>query len=199
MIGPTAALLVAVFVLLVLSQPHRTPAAAPDVLATQTTVALGAAATTAGTTVGEPTDATTGSAPPTLTTTLASPTVSPVAGALGETMRVFDGGVSVGTVTVVEMDPFAMGQTERVEIRVRYIAGAAGWPIDPGAWDGTSADGSVFSAYTGGRSPALRATTLAAHGSFEAWFEVDFPSAAREPLLTYAATDGTILFTVPLP
>jgi hypothetical protein len=127
------------------------------------------------------------------------PTASPVAAALGEAVRIFDTGISLGSVTVVEMDPFTMGQTERVEILVRYLAGTASWPVDPAAWDGMSADDSTFTGYPGGRSPALRAVTLVAHGSLEAWFEMDFPTAAQDPLLTYAATDGTVLFTVPLP
>ena len=189
MIGPSVGLLVAVAVLLVLSQPHRSPAAAAGTAAQQTDAAF---ASSPPTTLLPPT-----TLPPTSSPIVPAP--SPVTASLGEAVRIVDGGISLGTVTVVEMDPFTTGQTERVEIRVRYLAGAGIWSVDPAAWGGTSPDGSTFTAYAGGRSPALRATTLAAHGSLEAWLEMDFPTAAQGPLLTYAATDGTLLFTVPLP
>ena len=177
-------------VLLVLSEPHRLPSAATDPAAEHTAADTGS------------------SLPPTtllpatmLNATLSPdvPAAAPTTASLGEGVRIVDGGLFRGTVTVVEMDPFAMGQTERVEIRVRYLAGAAAWQVDPAAWGGTSADGSAFAGYVGGRSPALRAVTIAAHGSLEAWFEMDFPAAAQGPLLTYTAGDGTVLFTVPLP
>ena len=127
------------------------------------------------------------------------PTASPLAASVGEAVPIVDAGTALGTVAVVEMDPFVMGQTERVEIRVRYIAGAAGWPVDPAAWSGSSADGSTFTGYAGGRTPALKAVSLAAHGSLEAWFEMDFPISAQSPQLTYASGDGMLIFTVPLP
>jgi hypothetical protein len=182
-----------VAVLLFLSQPHPRPAAATGGTAQQTVAAVTSSDTTQPpTTMLPPTTAP-------ATSALDLPTASPVTAALGAAVQIVDRGSSLGTVTVVEMDRFAMGQTERVEIRVRYLAGAAGWPVDPAAWGGTSPDGSTFTGYAGGRIPALRAMTLAAHGSLEAWFEMDFPTAAQDPLLTYAATDGTVLFTVPLP
>ncbi len=192
----------AVAVLLVLSQPHRSPAAAPGPAAQQTDAAFASSPPTGDSLVSDTTEPPTTLLPPTATpgtTSATVPTASPVTASLGEAVRIVDAGSSLGTVTVVEMDPFTTGQTERVEIRVRYLAGAGSWPIDPAAWGGMSADGSTFTGYAGGRTPALRATTLAAHGSLEAWFEMDFPTAAQGPLLTYAATDGTVLFTVPLP
>ena len=185
-------------VLLVLSQPHRSPAAAAGTAAQQTDAGFASSPPTADRGVRlDRADHLL--ADDVLGQLRAVPTASPVTASLGEAVRIVDGGISLGTVTVVEMDPFTTGQTERVEIRVRYLAGAGSWPIDPAAWGGTSPDGSTFTGYAGGRSPALRATTLAAHGSLEAWFEMDFPAAAQGPLLTYAATDGTVLFTVPLP
>jgi hypothetical protein len=195
-------LLVAVAVLLVLSQPQPRPAAATETTAQQTLAAVTSSLPPGDSLGSDTTQPPTALQPPTTTpatSALGLPPASPVAGALNEAMRIVDAGTSLGTVSVVEMDPFTMGQTERVEIRVRYLAGAASWPVDPAAWDGMSADNSTFTGYAGGRSPALRAVTLAAHGSLEAWFEMDFPSAAQSPLLTYAATDGTVQFTVPLP
>jgi hypothetical protein len=191
-----------VAILLVLSQPHRGPAAAAGTAAQQTDAAFASSLPTGDSSMSDTTEPPTTLLPPTILPATSSPIVpaaSPVTASLGEAVRIVDGGISLGTVTVVEMDPFAMGQTERVEIRVRYLAGAGSWPIDPAAWGGTSPDGSTFTGYAGGRSPALHAMTLAAHGSLEAWFEMDFPTAAQGPLLTYAATDGTLLFTVPLP
>jgi hypothetical protein len=195
-------LLVTVAILLVLSQPHRSPAAATQAIATQTVMATGPLLPPGDSSVSDTTEPPTTLLPPTTmpaTSSLAIRTASPLTGSVGVAMPIVEGGIALGTVTVLEMDPFAMGQTERVEIRVRYLAGAVSWPITPSAWGGTSPDGSTFTAYAGGRSPAVRAVTLAAHGSLEAWFEMDFPTAAQGPLLTYAATDGTVLFTVPLP
>lgn len=195
-------LLVAVAVLLALSQPYPRPAAATEATAQQTVAATGASLPSGDSQVSDTTEPPATLVPPSTasaTSTLAVPTATPMTASLGQAVRIVDTGISLGSVTVVEMDPFIMGQTERVEIRVRYLAGAAGWPVDPAAWDGMSADNSTFTGYAGGRSPALRAVTLAAHGSLEAWFEMDFPTAAQDPLLTYAASDGTILFMVPLP
>ena len=180
-----------VAVLLVLSRPHQGAPGTTGAAGQQTTAAI--ASSVAPPTTVLPTTTTPA------TSSLALPTASTVIASPGEAVRIVEGGISLGTITVVEMDPFAMGQTERVEIRVRYLAGSATWPVDPGAWGGTSSDGSTFTEFAGGRSPALRAMTLAAHGSLEAWFETDFPTAAQDPLLTYAATDGTVLFTLPLP
>jgi hypothetical protein len=185
-------LLVTVAVLLALSQPHRSPVAATQAAATQTVAATGPSLP------GDPLVSDT-TEPPSAPLPPTTPTISPATASRGQAVPIIDAGVSRGTVTVLEMDPFATGQTERVEIRVRYLAGAVNWPIDPAAWGGTSLDGSTFTPYAGGRSPALRAVTLAAHGSLEAWFEMDFPTAAQGPSLTYAASDGTVLFMVPLP
>ena len=194
-------MLVTVAVLLVLSEPHELPSGATGAAARQTAAAF-TSLPTGDSLASDTTESPTALLPPTTapaTLTPAVPTASPLTASRGEAVRIVDGGISRGTVTVVEMDPFAMGQTERVEIRVRYLAGAGSWSVDPAAWGGMSVDGSTFTGYVGGRSPALRAATLAAHGSLEAWFEMDFPTAAQGPLLTYAASDGTVLFTVPLP
>ena len=201
LIGPSVGLLVTVAVLLVLSEPHELPSGATGAAARQTAAAF-TSLPTGDSLASDTTEPPTALLPPTTapaTLTPAVPTASPLTASRGEAVRIVDGGISRGTVTVVEMDPFAMGQTERVEIRVRYLAGAGSWSVDPAAWGGMSVDRSTFTGYVGGRSPALRAATLAAHGSLEAWFEMDFPTAAQGPLLTYAASDGTVLFTVPLP
>lgn len=192
----------AVGVLLVLSEPPRGPSVAPEAIAQQTVVATASSPALGDSQVSDTTEPPASLLRPTTapaTSTLAVPTVTPMTASLGEAVLIVDSGISLGSLTVVEMDPFTMGLTERVEIRVRYLAGAASWPVDPAAWDGMSADRSTFTGYAGGRSPALRAVAIAAHGSLEAWFEMDFPSAAQGPLLTYAASDGTVLFTVPLP
>jgi len=117
---------------------------------------------------------------------------------VGAATPVTNGGTRVGSVTVLTIDPSVSGTRRTIAVDVRYAAGDAPWTIDPAAWTVITGDNSQASIGAGSRSPSLRRTTLPADSTLEGWFEVSLAVTAQDPFLEFAASDGTVLFAVPL-
>ncbi len=117
---------------------------------------------------------------------------------VGAATPVTSGDATLGTVTVLTVDPTTTGSTTRIAIDVRYAARSAAWAVGPTAWSVITADSSKTTITAGTRTPALRSETLSPHGTLEGWLEVTMPAAAQDPFLVFQAADGTELFVVPL-
>jgi len=108
------------------------------------------------------------------------------------------GSTTIGTVTVLTIDPTTTGPTTRIAIDVRYAANDSAWAVQPAAWSVITADSSKPTISAGSRTPALRSETLPPHGTLEGWFEVTMPAGAVDPFLLFSGADGTELFVVAL-
>ena len=117
---------------------------------------------------------------------------------VGAATPVTSGSTTLGTVTVLTIDPATSGATTRIAIEVRYVSRSTAWSVGPAAWGVITADSSKPTITAGSRAPELRSEVLPVDGTLEGWFEVTMPAAAQDPFLVFQAADGTELFVVPL-
>lgn len=117
---------------------------------------------------------------------------------VGAPTPVTNGGTTLGTVTVLTIDPTTTGSTTRLAIDVRYATRNVPWTVGPTAWSVITADSSKTTITPGSRTPGLRGETLPAHSTLEGWLEVTMAATAQDPFLVFQTADGTELFVVPL-
>jgi uncharacterized membrane protein len=117
---------------------------------------------------------------------------------VGAATPITNGSSTLGTVTVLTVDPSVSTTRLTIEVQVRYAAGAAPWTIDPAAWSAITSDSSQPKVGTSPRTPQLRRTTLAADDTLEGWLEVTLAVTAQDPFLEFQGPDGTVFLAVPL-
>lgn len=116
----------------------------------------------------------------------------------GAPTPVTNGSTTIGTVTVLTIDPSTAGSTTRIAVDVRYAARDTAWPIGLKQWSVITANSTKTTLSLGSRTPGLRDETVAVHGTLEGWFEVTISAKAQDPFLVFTGPDGTEAFVVAL-
>ena len=86
---------------------------------------------------------------------------------VGAATPVTSGSTTLGTVTVLTIDPATTGSTTRIAIEVRYASRSAAWSVGPAAWGVITADSSKTTITAGSRTPELRSEVLPVDGTLE--------------------------------